>query len=526
LQGEEINIIWIVIGGSAVLLIFAVAFISVVLSSHRRVFEAQKAKLVEVTKSAERYKALFDNSLAGMMKFSTDSWHIREANQALLTMFGCSSEIECERRFSELPAPLRDSISSTLEKDGIVSEQEIQTRKTDGREIWLLFSAKVIEGDSYAQGVIIDITRRMSFEAKVKEQAALLNETQDAIIVTDEKERITFWNRGAEVTYGWLSGEVLGASLQKLIYKEGREEEYRLLLEDVHQFQEWSGEHRHRRKDGKEILVDSRWRVVQRRNNGRKTFLIVNTDITGKKRMEAQFIKAQKMETIALLTGGIAHDLQNILAPVAMSIGLLREELKDRTSLTVLRAVEESAESGLQLVRNILTYGKGIVGERVQLELCGLLSQVLEIVERGLPSDITIDEEFNFTNCPVMGDMSQLKQVFLNICVNARDAMPRGGVLGVAVDQCSFNQEDLEDYPDAHVGRYAAVCITDTGVGIPEDHLDRIFEPFFTTKEGGEGTGLGLSIVLGIVKSHSGFIIVDSVLDRGTTFKVYLPSAR
>ncbi len=526
MQSQVANIIWIVSVGSAVLLIFAIAFISVVITSHRRVFDAQKAKIEEVTKSADRYKALFDHSLAGMMKFSPDSWHIREANHALLAMFGCTTEGECEQRFAELSASTRDSIRSALEKNSIVPEHEIQARKTNGTEIWLHFSARVIEGDHYAHAVIIDITKRKLIEAKVREQAALLNETQDAIIVTDENGKITFWNRGAELTYGWTTGEVLGTSLQELLYEGGKREDYRLLLEDLRQFQDWSGEHRHRRKNGKEILIHSRWRVVQHKNNGQKTFLIVNTDITGKKRMEAQFIKAQKMESIALLTGGIAHDLQNILAPVAMSIGLLREELRDRTSLSVLRAVEESAESGLQLVRNILTYGKGIVGERVRLELCRLLSQVLEIVERGLPSDITIDEEFNVTNCPVTGDMSQLKQVFLNICVNARDAMPHGGVLGVAVDQCLFNQEDLENYPDAHVGRCATVCITDTGVGIPEDHIDRIFEPFFTTKEGGEGTGLGLSIVLGIVKSHDGFIIVDSVLDRGTTFKVYLPSAR
>jgi len=511
--------------GSAVLAIFAIAFISVVITSHRRVFDAQKAKIEEVTAIAERYKALFDHSLAGMMKFSIDSWHIREANHALLAMLGCSSEKECEQRFFELPDSIRDSIKWALEKNGIVPEQEIQAKRSDGSEVWLRFSAKVVEGDRYAHAVIINITKRKLIEAKVKEQAALLNETQDAIIVTDENGRITFWNRGAELTYGWTAGEVQGTCLQELFYAGGKEEEYRLLMEDLRQFQDWSGEHRHPRKDGKEILVHSRWRVIAHKNNGRKTFLIVNTDITGKKRMEAQFIKAQKMESIALLTGGIAHDLQNILAPVAMSIGLLREELRDKTSLTVLRAVEESAESGLQLVRNILTYGKGIIGERVRLELTGLLSQVLEIVERGLPQDITIDEEFIVTNCPVMGDMSQLKQVFLNIFVNARDAMPHGGVLGLVVDERSFDQKDLESFPDAHVGPYAAVSITDTGVGIPEDNLDRIFEPFFTTKEGGEGTGLGLSIVLGIVKSHGGFIVVDSVPDRGTIFKVYLPSA-
>lgn len=511
--------------GSAVLAIFAIAFIAIVISSHRRVFDAQKAKIEEVTKSADRYKALFNHSLAGMMKFSPTTWQIREANHALLAMFGCTMERECERCFAELSPLTRDSIKSILEINGIVPEYEIQAQKIDGTKIWLRFSAKIIEGDQYAHAVIIDVTRRKLIEAKVREQAALLNETQDAIIVCDENGEITFWNRGSELTYGWTTEEILGKSLEEILYPGNKKEEYRALLEDLRQFQDWSGEHRHRRKDGKEILVNSRWRVIQHKDNGQKTFLIVNTDITGKKRMEAQFIKAQRMESIALLTGGIAHDLQNILAPVAMSIGILREELKDRTSLTVLRAVEESAESGLQLVRNILTYGKGIVGERAQLELCGLLSQVLEVVERGLPQDVFVQADLTSTKFSVRGDTSQLKQVFLNICVNARDAMLHGGILGVAVDHCSLGLEDLDNYPDGHVGSYTVVTVSDTGMGIPEDHLDRIFEPFFTTKEGGEGTGLGLSIVLGIVKSHDGFIIVDSKLEHGTTFKVYLPAA-
>jgi len=254
-----------------------------------------------------------------------------------------------------------------------------------------------------------------------------------------------------------------------------------------------------------------------------KKLLIVNTDITTKKRLETQFIKTQKMESIALLTGGIAHDLQNILAPVAMSIGLLREELKDQTSLTVLRAVEESAQSGLQLVKNILTYGKGIVGERALFDLSLVVRQVLKIVENGLPPTIVVDEDINRGEWFVRGDMSQLKQVFLNICVNARDAMPNGGVLGVKVEGGFFDTDDLEDYPEAHQGRYVIVSVADSGVGISEDTIDRIFEPFFTTKEGGEGTGLGLSIVLGIIRSHGGFITADSIVHRGTTFRVYLP---
>jgi signal transduction histidine kinase len=223
------------------------------------------------------------------------------------------------------------------------------------------------------------------------------------------------------------------------------------------------------------------------------------------------------------LTGGLAHDLQNVLAPVAMSIGLLRDELKDETSLAVLRAVEESAQSGLQLVKNILTYGKGVVGERVSVDVSDVLKQVLKILEGGLPPTIAVDEDIIGANWIVRGDPSQLKQVFLNIFVNARDAMPDGGVLGLKIEDCFFDNDDLDNYPEAHRGRYAVVSITDSGVGISENNIDKIFEPFFTTKEGGEGTGLGLSIVLGIVRSHGGFISVDSIEHQGTTFRVYLP---
>ena len=505
------------------LIIFAFAYVLVVLSTNRRIVETQKRRVEEVTKSAERYKALFDHSPAGMVKFSIDSWKVHEGNGSLLAMFGCTTKAEFERCFLEFPALTRQFISDALAADGIISEYEIRTPKYDGKEIWIRFSARVVPGDHDIHAVIVDITKRKLFEAMVQEQAALLNETQDAIIVLDENERITFWNRGAELTYGWGANEVTGHSLQELLYAGDREQDFRFIVESVKEFQKWSGENRHRRKDGKEILVDSRWRIVQNKNSNSKKLLIVNTDITSKKRLETQFIKTQKMESIALLTGGIAHDLQNILAPVAMSIGLLRDELKDQTSLTVLRAVEESAQSGLQLVKNILTYGKGIVGERALLDLSLVVRQVLKIVESGLPQTIVVDEDINDAEWFVRGDISQLKQVFLNICVNARDAMPDGGVLGVKIEDSFFDGDDLEDYPEAHKGYYVVVSITDSGVGISEDNIDRIFEPFFTTKEGGEGTGLGLSIVLGIVRSHGGFITADSIVHRGTTFRVYLP---
>jgi len=228
------------------------------------------------------------------------------------------------------------------------------------------------------------------------------------------------------------------------------------------------------------------------------------------------------MESIALLTGGIAHDLQNVLAPVSMSVNLLREKLTDVPSMKVLNAVDESARSGLDLVRNIVTYGHGIPGEREKLELSDLLEPILTILQQSLLDIIHIEKKIEGRNNTVLGDANQLKQVFLNIVINARDAMPNGGILTIGIEKIGIDENSLDRYPDAQVGKYHMVSIRDTGSGISEDFIERIFEPFFTTKTNGNGTGLGLSIALGIIKSHSGFITVHSVIDQGTEFKIYL----
>ena len=192
--------------------------------------------------------------------------------------------------------------------------------------------------------------------------------------------------------------------------------------------------------------------------------------------------------------------------------------------MKVLDAVEESARSGLDLIRNIITYGHGIPGERVKVELSDLLESILTIVRQSLPDTIRIEKLTEGRNSTVLGDANQLKQVFLNVVVNARDAMPNGGILTIGINKITIDENSLDRYPEAQIGKYHLVNIRDNGSGISEDRIERIFEPFFTTKTNGNGTGLGLSIALGIVKSHSGFITVYSVVDQGTEFKIYLPA--
>jgi two-component system cell cycle sensor histidine kinase/response regulator CckA len=196
----------------------------------------------------------------------------------------------------------------------------------------------------------------------------------------------------------------------------------------------------------------------------------------------------------------------------------------DEPGLAILNAVEESARSGLDLVKNILTYGRGISGERATVNIDQVLDQVLSIVQHGLPELIRVERRWNGEKLCVLGDVNQLKQVFLNLCVNARDAMPAGGVLTVEIADVGCDENLLEYFPDADRVPYVVASVMDTGKGIREEDLDKIFEPFYTTRELGNGTGLGLSIAEGIVKSHRGFITVQSVVGEGTTFRVYLPA--
>jgi len=523
-QVTNVDILWVLVVGSIVLLAFAIAYIVMMAYSHRRLAETQRAKLEEVRKSEEKFRGIFSNSLAGIMKFSVDTWAISDANEAIMDLCGCSSLQELQSCMSNLPGSSLAFIRDSLMKDGFIAEYEICTTRKDGGELWMLFSAKKMGNDPSAQAVVVDITKRKQYEEKIREQGALLDQTQDAIMVVDYHGTVTFWNSGAELMYGWTREEITGHAMEELLYSNQRRKDFSEAMEDIGRFKEWNGEHYHIRKDGREILVESRWRTVRKGFNGTTEILIVNSDITEKKRLEAQFIRAQKMESVALLTGGMAHDLQNILAPIAMSVHLLKPKVNDDAGHAILKAVEESARSGLDLVKNILTYGRGIAGERATVNIGLVLDQVLNIVEQGLPESIRLERKLNSQKLCVLGDVNQLKQVFLNLCVNARDAMPAGGVLTVAVADVDADESLLGYHPDADPGQYVLASVKDTGKGIREEDLDRIFEPFFTTREQGNGTGLGLSIAQGIVKSHMGFITVQSVENEGTTFRVYLPA--
>jgi two-component system cell cycle sensor histidine kinase/response regulator CckA len=250
----------------------------------------------------------------------------------------------------------------------------------------------------------------------------------------------------------------------------------------------------------------------------------VADDITERKKLEEQFLHAQRMEAIGTLASGVAHDLNNILTPMLMAAGILRETLKEKKDQHILSLVEQGAQRGAGIVRQLLTFSRGMDGARVSVQLRHLLKEVENILRETFPKNIAVHRHGSQELWTVKADATQLHQVLLNLCVNARDAMPAGGTLSLEADNCVLSEADARLDPQAKPGPYVRLSVTDTGHGIPPDIIKRIFDPFFTTKGVGKGTGLGLSTVMGIAKNHGGFVRVYSEPGRGASFRVYLPA--
>src|SRR6266511_2770871 len=363
---------------------------------------------------------------------------------------------------------------------------------------------------------------RRQAEMKVREQAALLDQATDAIFVRDLEQRITYWNKGAERVYGWTEKEALGKRAAELLYKEDspqRQEIWKAVLEKG----EWVGELRQVTRTGKEIIVESR-RTLLRDGEGKPAAILnINRDITEKKQIEAQLLRAQRMENIGSLAGGIAHDLNNMLGPILVVGHLLRDKLPSPEDRKILDTATASAQRGADMVKQILTFARGVTGEPMVLQIKHLVGELVKLAQDTFPQSIIIRTEIAEGLRPILGDVTQLHQVLLNLCVNARDAMPDGGTLAIEAENIVLEKKRIPMQEQPLSGAYVVLSVSDSGGGIHPDLLDKIFEPFFTTKGTGGGTGLGLSTVRSIVRNHGGFFEVFSQVGSGSTFKIYLP---
>lgn len=369
----------------------------------------------------------------------------------------------------------------------------------------------------------LEAERQVAYE-RIREQAALLDKAQDAILVHDLSWRVSYWNKSAEALYGWTSEEVQKLNLKADVFKTDESkmlEALQLCLANS----EWTGELKQSTKAGKALLVQSRWTLVRDAQGKPQSIFVINTDITEQKKLEAQFLRTQRMESIGTLAGGIAHDLNNVLSPILMGVEMMKMKPNDEFTTKMLTTMGASARRGSDMVKQVLTFARGHEGERTVLQISHLVREMQKIVKETFPKSIDFKTLIGDGLWPILGDATQIHQIVLNLCVNARDAMPNGGGITVDVHNVTLTADEANKFQGAKPIRYVLLAVTDTGTGIPPEIIDKIFEPFFTTKEIGKGTGLGLSTVISIIKSHGGFLDLQSTVGKGTSFNVYLPAA-
>ncbi|MGZ5004485.1 MAG: hybrid sensor histidine kinase/response regulator, partial [Chthoniobacterales bacterium] len=477
--------------------------------------------------SEVRYRALFESNPSPMWVYDLETLSFLAVNAAAVKHYGYSQDeframtIKDIRPSEDIPAlddlsQKNDHLDHSKQwrhctKDGRLNDVEITSHELT----WLGRRAKVV--------LINDITERKRAEETLREQTDIINRAHDAIIIRNfENESITFWNKGAEHLYGWNASEAIGRTIGDLIFggPKEREEPLNVLLSTG----EFHGEIKQVTKDGREIMVDCRATLVREAAGQARSVLLINTDVTEQKKLETQLLRAQRLESIGTLASGVAHDLNNILTPILICAEVLRENTQDEDSIRTLQLIDYSARRGAAIVKQVLTFARRVEGKRVLIKPSHLIQELVDIAQKTFPKSIEIKSAYSDEVWSIEADPTQLHQVLLNLSVNARDAMPNGGVLTVAAENFEVDENYASMISGAKSGAHVMLRVSDTGSGMPRSVIEKIFDPFFTTKEIGKGTGLGLSTALGIVKSHGGFVSVYSEVGAGTTFKIFLPA--
>jgi PAS domain S-box-containing protein len=323
-----------------------------------------------------------------------------------------------------------------------------------------------------------------------------------------------------------ITRQQLGATYESFlerVHPADREKVQHAIQESVSTGQPYNIEHRVIRPDGDDRIV--RGKAEPSRDGQGKVVRMVGTvqDVTEQKRIEAEFLRAQRMDGIGAIAGGMAHDLNNALAPILMGIQLIRKKVAEPEVREMLGVMETNTHRGADMVRQVLTFARGRDGERELLEPSRLVREMENILRQTMPRSIAVQALVPSDLWHVLGNGTQLHQALLNLCVNARDAMPNGGTLTLAADNVELTPAEAAEIPEGKPGSYVLLIVSDTGTGISPEVLPRIFDAFFTTKAPGKGTGLGLSTIVRIIRNHGGFLSVKSEVGAGTSFDIYLP---
>ena len=372
--------------------------------------------------------------------------------------------------------------------------------------------------------LLAEADHRLKVESALAQQAALLDKANDAIIVWGLDNRIRFWNKGAERLFGWARDEVIECFEQDILRDFAIA--YEKAIEQLLTSGEWRGIARHRRKDGSELTVQENWTLILDNENKPESVFSILTDITKELALEEQLKQSQRLEAVGELTGGIAHDFNNLLTIVRGNSELLIEQLEGNDDLRRLAdMVLSAAKRGADLTHRLLAFARRQPLAPKVVDINNLVGEFAPLLRRAVSADIEVEllkaDNLWFS----LIDPSQLQAAILNLCINARDAMPKGGKISIETANRYFTEKSFGDNGDDNgsSGKFVMVSVSDAGVGIPKETVGRVFDPFFTTKDVGKGTGLGLSMVYGFIKQSRGHISIDSEVGKGTTIRMFLP---
>jgi PAS domain S-box-containing protein len=419
----------------------------------------------------------------------------------------------------------RNAITPFIFLSGAIGEERAIEALNRGATDYVLKDrpGRLVPAIRQALARVDEMLQRQRAEEALREQASLLDKARDAIVALGLDQRISYWNASAERLYGWRAADVFGRTLDSLAL--GHEpSRFAAARAQVLDTGEWRGDFQIRTRSGEFVQVESRWSLVLDADAGPRAILLIDTDVTEKRKLETQLLRADRMDSLGMLAGSIAHDLNNILTPILMGSDLLRLSVSDEVGRQIVENIEAGARHGSALVRQLIAFARGTEGEQTEIRVPALIEDVRTLLRQSLLRNIQLTTTTAETLWPLRADATQIKQVLLNLCLNARDAMPAGGRLEIRAENCMVDASTARFHPGAEAGPHVLIAVGDSGTGIPPTLIEKIFDPFFTTKATGKGTGLGLSTVAGIVKSHHGFLTVESEVGRGTTFRLFFPA--
>ncbi len=489
--------------------------------------------------SEERFRGMFIAAATGIA-ISTPQGRFLSANEAYCEMLGYTEEELQARDFASLTHPDDLTLNLEMRDDLLAGRREsfvIEKRylPKSGGILWIRASisatrtasgevtSMIVVSEDITRKKVADIALRQSEERSRQisvQLAKVLDSSLDVICTFDAGGSFLQVSAACEKIWGYRPAELIGTPFLDRVLPEDREKTDEAATEVMAGKPTINFENRCVRKDG--TITHIEWSAWWSESD--RSMFCVARDNTERRKLEEQFLRAQRMESIGALAGGIAHDLNNVLAPIMMSIDLLRMPGEAARTQSILNTIETSARRGADMVQQILSFARGVEEQRAVIEAGPVIRDIQSLVVDTFPKNIRFQVELAPGLPPFIGDPTQMHQVLLNLCVNARDAMPTGGGIRLSARGISLDETEAAAIPDARPGRYLQIQVEDTGSGISPEVLDKIFAPFFTTKELGKGTGLGLSTVLGIVKNHGGFLRVRSALGEGTTFTLCLPA--